>query len=122
MDMANKYGHSYLCGGCGNSDAWVIHYKTEKLTGRRYEECNRCFDSSIPKNPDVYFREPYWADNIHDYDDPTHDRQRGTFITSKAHKAYVLKKCGLQEAGDRRGGTNNFDRIAAKYADASLRK
>ena len=31
-----------------------------------------------------------------------------------------LKKYGLQEAGDRHGGTNNYDKIAAKHARESL--
>ena len=97
-----------------------MHPKKEALTGRVYEECNRCFDKSIPANPDVYFRGPYWDENIHDLDDPSHDRVKGTFITSKAHKAYAMKKCCLVEAGDRRGGSNNFDPIAARHAAKSL--
>ena len=110
------------CEGCQNENAWIVHPKTEKLTGRRYEECNRCFDSSIPSNPDVYFREPYWDENIHDQDDPFHDWKKGTFITSKAHKAYVMKKCCLKESGDRHHGTNNFDPIAARHARESLNR
>ena len=111
-----------LCNGCQNPDAWIVHPKTEKLTGRRFEECNRCFDSSIPSHPDVYFRQPYWDETIHDQDDPSHDWKKGTFITSRAHKAYAMKKCCLQEAGDRRHGTNNFDPIAARFARESLEK
>lgn len=110
------------CDGCGNADAWSVVPKKETLTGRVYEECNVCFDKSIPSNPDVYFRAPYWDDNIRDRDDPSYDFKRGTFITSKAHKAYCMKKLGLQEAGDRHHGTNNFDAIAARHARESLRR
>ena len=110
------------CEGCKNENAWIVHPKKEAYTGRVFEECNVCFDKSIPANPDVYFREPYWDENIHDQDDPSHDWRRGTFITSKAHKAYVMKKCCLQEAGDRHHGTNNFDPIAARHASESLKR
>jgi len=46
----------------------------------------------------------------------------GHFCPDKATKAYYLKKYGLQEAGDRRHGTNNYDPIAARHARESLRK
>ncbi len=112
------------CEGCRqDSDRiWAVHPKKEKLTGRVYEECNLCFDSSIPANPDVYFRQPYWDENLADYDDPGYSPQRGTFITSKAHKAYVLKKCGLQEDGDARHGSRAFDPLYHKHAMASLER
>lgn len=110
------------CEGCGNEDAWMVQPKKEKLTGRVYEECNRCFDASIAQNPDVYFREPYWDENLCDYDDPGYDPKRGTFIRSKAHKAYVLKKCGLFEDGDKKGGARAFDPLYHKHAIDALRR
>ena len=111
-----------LCEGCKNPDAWVIHYKKESITGKVFEECNKCFDPSISRNPDVYFKEPYWDENISDFDDPSYDPRRGTFVTSRSHKAYLLKKCGLRENGDRRGGGNNFDPISHRHAMASLHR
>lgn len=110
------------CKGCGNSEAWAVHPKKEKLTGKVFEECNRCFDSSIPAFPDVYFREPYWDEYLCDYDDPSYSPKRGTFIQSRAHKAYVLKKCGLREDGDARGGARKFDPLYSRIAHENFRK
>ena len=104
------------CKGCGNEDAWAVHPKKEKLTGRVYEECNRCFDASIPANPDVYFREPYWDENLGDLDDPSYDPRRGTYIRSRSHKAFVLKKLGLQEDGDAKRGGRAFDAAYSRIA------
>lgn len=109
------------CEGCGNPDPWARHPKKETFTGRWYEECNRCFDPSIPSHPDVYFRQPYWDENLFDQDDPS-CCSKGTWITSKQHKAYVLKKLGLREDGDRKRGTNNFDPLAHRTAMASLQR
>lgn len=95
------------CSGCGNLKPWSVHRKKEAMTGKVYEECNICFDTSIPKNPDVYFRGPYWDDNLHDFDDPSYDPRKGTYITSKAHKAFIMKKLNYCEAGDRNRGHRN---------------
>lgn len=110
------------CEGCGNKDPWARHPKKESYTGKVYEECNRCFDSSIPSNPDVYFREPYWDPNLFDFDSPGFDPKRGTFVTSKVHKAYLMKKLGVREAGDRKNGSRNFDPISHRHAMESLRR
>ena len=110
------------CEGCGNPDPWARHPKKEGITGKVFEECNQCFDSSIPSNPSVYFKGPYWDPHLHDFDSPGYDPKRGTFITSKAHKAYVMKKLGVQEHGDRRHGSINFDPISHRHAMQSLRR
>lgn len=111
-----------LCKGCGNSEAWAVHPKKEQMSGRVFEECNKCFDSSIPQAPDVYFRGPYWDENLSDFDDPSYDPRRGTFITSKSHKAYVMKKCGLREDGDAHGGARKFDPLYSRIAHENFRK
>ena len=111
-----------LCAGCGNENAWSIHRKKERLTGRVYEECNRCFDSSVPASPDIYFRQPYWDENLCDYDDPHYDPRRGTFIRSKSHKAYVMKKCNLREDGDVRHGSRAFDPHYSRTAHENFRR
>lgn len=110
------------CVGCGNPDPWTRHTKKETSTGRYYEECNRCFDSSIPENPDVYFRQPYWDENLCDYDDPSYDINRGTFITSKSHKAYIMKKLGVREDGDRRHGSRAYDPLYSRIAHENFKK
>ena len=111
-----------ICKGCGNETAWVVHPKKERFTGIVHEECNRCFDSSIPECPDVYFRGPYWDENLCDFDDPGYDPRRGTYIRSKAHKAYVLKKCGLREDGDTRHGSRAFDPRYSQVAHENFRR
>lgn len=98
-----------ICRGCGNPEAWSVTHKKEALTGRIYDECNICFDASVPHNPDVYFKAPYWDEHLHDFDDPSHDLERGTYIRSREHKAYVMKKLGLREAGYKRHGSRNDD-------------
>ena len=100
--------------GCGNKKAWAVHKKVEKHSGREYTECNVCFDPSIPKNPDVYFRQPYWDYNLHDKDDASYDVNKGTFVRSKEHKAYLLKKLNLQEAGDKESGSRIFDKKSSQ--------
>lgn len=111
------------CEGCGNPDPWTRRPKKELLTGRIYEECNRCFDPSIPEFPDVYCPAGgYWDEHLYDFDDPTYDVKKGLFIRSKAHKAYVMKKMGVREAGDVVRGRRNFDPISHKHAMESLRR
>ncbi len=119
-------GKTRPCEGCGNSDPWARHSKKESMTGKYYEECNRCFDSSVSGYADVYWnskRGPYWSEELYDPDDPASDRIRGmTLVTSKAHKTYLMKKLGRREAGDRILGSRNFDPISYKYAMQSLRR
>ena len=109
-----------LCSGCGNKEAWAVHNKKEAYTNRVYQECNLCFDSSIPSNPDVYFKQPYWDYNLHDHDDPSYNPARGTFVTSKQHKAYLLKKLNLREDGDRVRGSRLFDPHGAARAKSEF--
>lgn len=115
-------GKERPCEGCGNPEPWARHSKKEALTGRYYEECNKCFDGSTSSNPDVYCPVGgYWDPHLYDFDDPLYNHQRGLFIRSKQHKAYVLKKMGVREAGDVSRGTRNFDPISYKYAMQSLK-
>lgn len=116
-------GQTRPCEGCGNPDPWARHQKKETLTGRIYEECNKCFDSSVSETPDVYCPQGgYWDEHLYDFDDPAYDPKKGLFIRSKQHKAYVLKKMGAREAGDMMNGKRNFDPISHKYAMLSLQK
>lgn len=108
------------CEGCGNPDPWMRQSKQEKLSKRVYEECNRCFDPSIPSHPDVYFRQPYYDPHLVDFDDPGFVPGKGTYVISKRHKAYLMKKLGVRENGDLRHGSRNFDPISHRHAEASL--
>lgn len=114
MRLENRSLLPMECRGCGNQEPWVVNHKKEAMTGKIYDECNKCFDPSIPKNPDVYFKTPYWDEQLLDWDDPTCDNNKGTFIRSKEHKAYVLKKLGMREAGDRKRGFRNEDMLRYK--------
>jgi hypothetical protein len=111
-----------VCLGCGAQNPWMTRMKKEKLSGRKFMECNRCFDASIPENPDVYFRQPYWDDNLHDQDDVSYDPEKGVYVTSKLHKAYLFKKLGVREAGDRVHGTTGYDPTYARIARENLQK
>lgn len=115
-------GKTKPCEGCRNPEPWARHTKKEAVTGRRYEECNRCFDSSIPSNPDVYFKAPYWDESLSDFDSPNFVYGKGTWVESKSHKAYLLKKLGLRESGDRVHGAIKFDPISHRHAQASLNR
>lgn len=120
-DRSPNNGKVRPCEGCGNPDPWARHPKKEALTGQVYEECNRCFDSSVSSAPDVYCPAAgYWDPMLFDFDDPTYDPRKGLFVRSKAHKAYVLKKMGVREAGDTVSGRRNFDPISHKHAMASI--
>lgn len=111
------------CVSCGSKNPWMKRWKKEKFSGCRYMECNNCFDASnAGSGADVYFREPYWDDNLHDLDDPSYDPQRGTFVTSKAHKAYLFKKLSVREAGDPVHGTTGFDPLYSKHALANSQR
>lgn len=110
------------CLGCGHQNPWSVKWKKEKLSGRKFMECNNCFDASIPDHPDVYFKEPYWDDNLHDLDDVSYDPERGTFVTSRKHKAYLFKKLGVREAGDRIRGATSYDPTYARIARENFNK
>src|SRR5258706_12434652 len=97
------------CKGCGNPEPWSVTNKKESISGRIYQECNRCFDPTISRNPDVYFKVPYWDENLMDWDEPSCNNNTGTFIRSKQHKAYVMKKLGVREAPDKKHGFSNAD-------------
>lgn len=103
-----------LCLGCNYKEAWIVHTHT-LASGAIKQECNRCIVITVPQNPDVYFKKPYWDFNLHDMDDPTYNPKRGTYITSKRHKAYVLKKLNLRENGDDK--TIQYDKALAHHWD-----
>lgn len=120
--MGMSDGKVRPCEGCGNPDPWARHPKKEAMTGKVFEECNRCFDPSIPSNPDVYFREPYFDPHLVDFDDPGFVPGKGTWVTCKSHKAFLMKKLGVRENGDFHHGSRNFDPISHRHAEESLKR
>ena len=73
-------------------------------------------DASRGKGPaDIYFKEPYWDENISSEEHPG-----AKFISSRGEKKAWLEKCNLREAGDRHHGASTFDRISNRHAMKSL--
>lgn len=84
------------CNSCGKQTSRIkIKYTKEG----KEEECDRCSESLFKGVPDVYFRRPYFDEHLADESNP-----RGHFVESKRHKASIMKKIGLFEAGDRMHG------------------
>lgn len=103
------------CRGCGNTHAWAV--KTSYGDGYVEESCNGCGFNGGSGVGDVYFKKPYFDRNLSTQEEP-----KGQFVTSRNHKAALLKKFGLREAGDRVHGSNGFDSIAHRHSQESLRR
>ena len=111
---------SWNCGTCNKvAHALRITFATD---GSKREACEYCGGfTTVADVPDCYV--PAGGMHFEGLSHPDFPESRGgTFCPDKATKAYYLKKYGLQESGDRRGGTNNYDPIAARHARESLRK
>lgn len=78
-----------------------------------------CSDCRAPRGgvPDVYFKGPYWDEHLGSEESPG-----AKYVTSARHKAELMKKNNLREAGDRHHGASSFDRISNRHAMESLRK
>ena len=64
--------------------------------------------------PSLYFRQPYLDPNLAHPDRPW--EKDGVLVTSKRHKAALMREQGLVEAGDRKHGARNFDKSMARSA------
>lgn len=85
---------------CGNENALHIRIrwgKDEDGKRRKYEFCEHCGDVPLVSQPDVYFRSPYFDEHLADKEHP-----HGQHITSKRHKAEILKKLNMEEVGSRK--------------------
>lgn len=84
-----------ICVNCGNKNAYKTRVIYDEKTKKTREFCNKCGDVEEGGTiPDVYFRKPYFDENL-----ATKESPQGTFITSKRHKAKVMEKLNLREAG-----------------------
>lgn len=94
------------CGNCGNENAIHLTIRYD-ASGKSDDVCDRCGGdrrSAIPTDPDVY-----WPGHAH-YNPNVCDRMgRPIYLTSKSHKAEVLKKLHMQEAGDVSRGNRRGD-------------
>ena len=80
-----------------------------------------CVSDSVGRgSPDVYFKGPYFDPNLGSPDVPGHEN--GSYVESRQHKAMLMKRFGLSEAGDRRHGSSSFDPIGHRHAMESLRR
>lgn len=87
------------CPTCNDPYAYCITTRWDDKTHEKFETCDRCGGGGAGV-PDVYFRHPEFVEHLaHENDESTWDK--GTFVTSKKHKAEVMQKLGVREAGDR---------------------
>lgn len=100
------------CGTC-ESTAYFYWRVVVDAKGNRFEECSECSSRPQPAlSPDVYFDSSKGAFQT---DPNLCDRYTGPIpFSSKREKAAVMKRLGLQEAGDKEHGSRNFDKAAHK--------
>lgn len=87
------------CRGCGKH----AHYlKIRFVDGVAIENCKNCgaVETSNVGIPDVY-----WPGHAHTNPNITDRMGREILLTSRRHKAEVMRKQGISEAGDRVHGT-----------------
>lgn len=82
-----------ICSGCGNQEAY--QWRMNKYG----ESCNKCANF-IVNTFDVFFKEPSFEEHLADLKHP-----QGQWVTSKSHKARLMKEQGVREAGDRTHGS-----------------
>jgi len=93
------------CEGCGNEHANRVRTYFDENKQMR-EVCDKCGLVSNTATPDVYFRSEYFDGNLGDEKHPY-----GRWITSKTHKADIMREQGVREAGDRiRGARMEYRR------------
>lgn len=97
------------CQGCGATayNYWRVGFTKEG----RFEQCSECSKMATPSlSPDVYFDRSKGAFQT---DPNLCDRYSGPIpFSSKREKAAILKRLGLQEDGDKKHGSRNFDKTA----------
>lgn len=88
------------CRGCGNDKAY--HLSMKIIEGVPYDICDRCglTSSSMSSVPDVFWPgHAYKSENILD------SHGQPILLTSRRHKADVMRQQGLSEAGDTHHGS-----------------
>lgn len=82
---------------CGNQSAYRISYSSSG------ESCDRCGKLGSFTFSDVFFDQRKGAHFIPNLADPNKS-QMGTLVTSRSHKAQVMRELGVKESGDRTHG------------------
>ena len=85
---------------CGNKNAYRISYSASG------EKCDSCGDIVKTTCADVIFKAKQGAYLDANITDPV-KAPHGTMITSRSHKAEVMKANGLKEVGDKRHGSRD---------------
>ena len=88
------------CEGCSNPAASRISYSSKG------ESCDRCGNLGKFTFADVFFNAKQGAYLDANITDPV-KAPHGTMITSRSHKAEVMKQNGLKEVGDKRHGSRD---------------
>lgn len=99
------------CGSCGATNYY--YYRVTWSNHEKYETCSQCSTGPTPNlSPDVYFNPKEGRIQTN----PNLCDRNGTPIpySSKREKAAIMKRLGVVEAGDKKHGSRNFDRSAAK--------
>lgn len=79
---------------CTHENAYYKQFRFAK--GEMIEYCNHCSEASSPTIADVYFN-----DRNPDSEHISDNMGNVYHLTSKNHKAMVMKQLGMREAGDR---------------------
>ena len=87
-----------ICLNCNSTDARIWR-KREDGT----ESCNNCSDVRRPVAYDVYFKEPYYDENLANKENP-----HGRWVPDKKTKAQYMKEKGIREAGDKVRGARTI--------------
>lgn len=68
--------------------------------GELHEACDRCGAVGSVKNPDVFFQGEYFEPHF-----ATDGQPHGQVVTSKSHKAQIMRELGVRESGDKVHGS-----------------
>ena len=99
-----------ICTTC-NEECYHTHV-SYSIDGQRLETCNNCGNVSMTYIPDVY-----WPGSVHKNPNITDHMGRPIELRSKRHKAEVMRKQGISEAGDRYHGSvsGNYSHLVKGY-------
>lgn len=86
------------CRGCGNDAAYRVQVRM--IESEPVDICNRCGDVGSAHVPDVY-----WPGHAYKSDNITDANGVPILLTSRRHKADVMRQQNLSEAGDRYHGS-----------------
>ena len=81
-----------ICGNC--NQRYTMWRKCNGI-----ESCDRCQDVRV-RTCDVYYKEPSFEEHLADAKHP-----QGQWVTSKSHKARLMREQGVRESGDRQHGS-----------------